>query len=223
MRKFFHYAGNIAVMFLAFVIYTLLEEFYFYPQLIHLRYHIPNQAFVTAVLTVLVMGFLFWLYKKELREVNYWGFNKEPHWDAKRLGIAVIGFFLIFFLGAITLTLVNRGGHDISSNQAALNQLADRNTGLFKIMVGFVGPFCEEIIFRGMFFNTFFTKATRFNKWIGILVCGFLFAYVHDPMITKYIVVYWVLGCVLSWVYLTTKDLRYSMITHMAYNCIGLF
>ena len=57
MRKFFHYAGNIAVMFLAFVIYTLLEEFYFYPQLIHLRYHIRNQAFVTAVLTVLVMGY----------------------------------------------------------------------------------------------------------------------------------------------------------------------
>lgn len=56
----------------------------------------------------------------------------------------------------------------------------------------------------------------------GILVSGFVFAFMHDPALSKFIIVYWVLGCVLGWVYLQTKDLRYSMMTHMAYNLLGV-
>ncbi|MCT7790245.1 MAG: CPBP family glutamic-type intramembrane protease, partial [Lactobacillus crispatus] len=33
--------------------------------------------------------------------------------------------------------------------------------------------------------------------------------------------VYWVLGMVLAWVYMSTKDLRYSILVHMCYNALG--
>lgn len=115
-------------------------------------------------------------------------------------------------------------GHgSISTNQEALDQISKQSGNMFKIMVAFIAPFVEEVIFRGMFFNTFFTKETRMNKWVGIVVSGFVFAYMHDPHITRFILIYWVLGCVLAWVYLRTKDLRYSMLTHILYNSIGLF
>lgn len=217
MKKVLHYAGNIAGMIIAFVLYGILQNFYFYPK----KVQMPMKSVAIALITVVILWFIFWLYKRQLREVNYWQFDQEPHWKWKNFWIAVLGFFLITILGALTLQAVS-GGKSVSTNQEELNQISTQSGGMFKIMVAFIAPFCEEVIFRGMFFNTFFTKATAINKWAGILVSGFIFAYLHDPAITKFILVYWVLGCVLGWVYMQTKDLRYSMMTHMAYNLLGV-
>lgn len=223
MKKILHYSGNLAEAIIALVLYSFLQEFYFYPQKIHQRFDLsePVQVLVTAAATVFVLWLIFWMYKKQLQEVNDWQFNQEPHWQLRKFWRAVIGFFLITILGSIMLLLVSQG-KSVSANQAALDKIQVNSGNLFKIMVAFVAPFCEEVIFRGMFFNTFFTKATRINKWLGILVSGFLFAYMHDAGFSKFILVYWVLGCVLSWVYMSTKDLRYSMLTHMAYNLLGV-
>lgn len=222
MKKVIHYLINIGGAILALFFDGVLQIFYFWPKKFHQRFHLPlqTQAIVTALLTVIILWFIFWLYKKQLAENNDWGFNKRPHWDVHRFLITIVGFFLITILGTLTLLAVSQG-KTTSANQQSLNAIAKQSGNLYAIMVCFIAPFCEEVIFRGMFFNTFFTKATTFNKWAGILVSGFLFAYMHDPRITKFIVVYWVLGCVLAWVYMTTKDLRYSMITHMCYNSLG--
>lgn len=217
MKRIFHYLGNIAAMILAFFLYGFLQLMYFEPK----RFHIPYKGTVFALATVIGLAFIFWLYKLQLRQVNDWGFNEDPHWDGRRVGVAIIDFFLITILGAAMLRIVGSTGSTVSTNQRELDQISRQSGNLFKIMVVFIAPFCEETIFRGMFFNTFFTKATTFNKWAGILVSGFIFAYMHDPRITKFILVYWVLGCVLAWVYMTTKDLRYSMLTHMCYNALG--
>lgn len=222
MKKTFHYVGNIAGMIIAFFLYGILQKMYFYPKQIQQRFHLPMPSFIYALLTVLVLAVIFWIYKKQLKEENDWGFNEEPHWDWRRILISVIGFFLITFLGAAMLQIVGSNGKTVSNNQEVLNRISMQSGSLFKIMVAFIAPFCEETIFRGMFFNTFFTKATSFNKWVGIIVSGFIFAFMHDPQISKFILVYWVLGCVLGWVYMTTKDLRYSMITHMCYNALGV-
>lgn len=222
MKKIFHYGGNIAEAVIALFLYGILQDFYFFPKQIKQRYHLPLsiQEFATALVTVAVIWFIFWMYKKQLQSVNDWGFNERPHWSARRIMIFLAGFILITVLGGIMLQLVSQG-KTVSTNQENLDQLSKQSGKLFEIMVCFVAPACEEVIFRGMFFNTFFTKATRFNKWAGILVSGFLFAYMHDPGFTKFIYVYWVLGCVLGWVYMSTKDLRYSILTHMCYNSLG--
>lgn len=217
MKKVLHYAGNIAGMIIAFVLYGILQNFYFFPK----KVHMPMKSVSIALITVIVLWLIFWLYTRQLKDVNNWGFNQAPHWKWSKFFIAVLGFFLITILGAAALQAVS-GGKSVSSNQEELNQISMQSGGMFKIMVAFIAPFCEEVIFRGMFFNTFFTKATTFNKWAGIIVSGFIFAYLHDPGITKFIIVYWVLGCVLGWVYMQTKDLRYSMMTHMAYNLLGV-
>lgn len=222
MKKVFFYLGNLAQAVIALFLYGILQNFYFFPAIIHQKYHLSEQiqVLITALLTVFVLWLIFWMYKRQLKEVNNWGFNQEPHWQLKKIGTAIIGFFLIWFLGVLTLQLVSQG-KSISTNQQVLNKIELQSGNLFKIMVAFIAPFCEETVFRGMFFNTFFTKATSFNKWIGILVSGLLFAYMHDPAFSKFIFVYWTLGSVLAWVYIKTKDLRYSILVHMAYNAIG--
>ena len=215
MRKFWHYLGNIAGIIVALILYSRLEIFYFAPQRIHLG---NLRVIVTALVTVAILFVIFYLYRSQLREGNYWGFNESPHWDMRRIGIAAIGFVLITIGSIVMLNIVGGG---VSENQQALNRIQQQNTGMFKILVVFIAPFCEETIFRGMFFNIFFTKPTRLNKWLGIVTSGFLFGYMHDPMLSRFIFVYWVLGIVLAWVYTTTKDLRYSMLVHMCYNALG--
>lgn len=215
MKKFWHYLGNIAGAVLALALYLELQVFYFYPQRLRLG---QMRAIITALVTVIVLFVIFYLYKRQLREYNDWGFNETPHWDMRRVGIAMIGFVLIIVVSIVMLNLVGRG---VSNNQQALDKIELNSKGLFKIMVVFIAPFCEEVIFRGMFFNIFFTKANTRNKWAGIIVSGFLFAYLHDPMLSKFVFVYWGLGMVLAWVYMKTKDLRYSMLVHMCYNALG--
>lgn len=224
MRKFGHYLANIAGIVLAFCLYGVLQSLYFFPKRVMLRYHLRSSSFtiVLALASVLILGLILWLYKKQLQAVNNWGFNQAPHWQGRKLGVALIGFILIALLGNAILRLVSSSGSTVSQNQLELEQLAKQSGQLFKILVVFIAPVCEETIFRGMFFNTFFTKATPFNKWAGIVVSGFVFAYMHDPRITKFILVYWVLGCCLAWVYMQTKDLRYSILTHMCYNALSL-
>ncbi|MDF7639831.1 type II CAAX endopeptidase family protein [Lactobacillus sp. ESL0791] len=225
MRQFLHYFWNIACMVVAFFAYSFLQSFYFYPQRIKLRLHLNTweQAVLTALITVIILFLVFWLYKRQLAETNDWGFNRRPHWDGTRLIIAVIGVLLILLLNFVLSFFIVAGtGKTTSANQQALNQIAMQDNYMFKLMVAIIAPFCEETIFRGMFFNTFFTKNTKANKWLGIIVSGFLFAYLHDRAFSPYILVYWSMGCVLGWVYMSTKDLRYSMLTHMIYNSLGM-
>lgn len=215
MRKIGHYLGNIAGAILAFALYITLQLFYFTPQRIHLG---NMRVFVTALVTVIILFVIAYLYRGQLKENNLWGFNESPHWDSSRVLTALIGFVLIIVSSAMMLKFVGGG---VSENQESLNKIAEHNEGLFRIMVVFIAPFCEELIFRGMFFNIFFTKPTKINKWLGIAASGFLFAYMHDPTFSKFILVYWVLGIILAWVYMQTKDIRYPMLVHMCYNGMG--
>lgn len=215
MKKLGHYLGNIAEAVLAFVLYAELEILYFRPQQFDLG---RSRVFVTALATMLVLYLISYIYRRQLRKENDWGFDQTPHWDMHRLGIAMIGFVLIIVGSIVMLNLVGGG---VSANQQSLDRIAEHNASLFKILVVFIAPFCEEHIFRGMFFNIFFTQKSTSNKWLGIVASGFLFAYLHDPALSKYIFVYWVLGMVLAWVYMSTKDLRYSILVHMCYNALG--
>ena len=70
MRKFWHYLGNIAGIIVALILYSRLEIFYFAPQRIHLG---NLRVIVTALVTVAILFVIFYLYRSQLRERNYWG------------------------------------------------------------------------------------------------------------------------------------------------------
>lgn len=200
----------------AFIIYSCVEALYMRPDLLHMA-AVPTGAIV-ALATVGGLIFIIWLYRRQLKRANDCFFNSKPHWRWSNLGLALCGFAMII---AVQFLFIRLSGGGVSQNQAELNKYTAQSS-IFKILIGLVAPIYEELIFRGMFFNIFFTKEKPANKWLGIVVCGLVFGLAHDPTFTKYIIVYWALGCILSWVYLQTKDLRYSMIAHMLNNLIGL-
>ncbi|WEV43635.1 type II CAAX endopeptidase family protein [Lactobacillus sp. ESL0684] len=223
MRRFFYFLGNIACMILAFVGYSFLQVFYFFPKQIQKKLPLTNGSllFVTVIVTIIILGLLFYLYSKQLQEDNDWEFNERPHWDGRRITIALFGIVLAFIVSITLQAAVGLTNGKTSANQAELNQISKQAGLSYLLMVCLVAPICEEVIFRGMFFNLFdliFDHETPVSKWLGIITAGFIFGYMHDPQITKAILVYWALGCVLSWVYIRTKDLRYSILTHIGYN-----
>ena len=108
-----------------------------------------------------------------------------------------------------------------SANQKAIDQLAKGTDWHFIVFIIFLAPMFEEIILRGQFFNIAFTKENKLNYWLGIVINGLFFAWLHDPNFSIHIITYWVMGAILATTYLNTKDLRYSFVTHMLNNTIA--
>lgn len=223
MKKLFLLLGNIAAFIIAIVMYGIVQEFYFYPHNMMKILHANKNVFMVVTIAVTASIFLieFSFYCKQLKIKNAWGFNQKPNWKLSNFAIALLGVILLVITSAVTQYLLNIGLNTTSTNQSALNIISRQAGGFYIPMVTIVAPIFEETIFRGLFFNIFFAEKTRLNKWVGILLSGFLFGFVHDPRFTKFVVVYWALGCILSWVYMTTKNLRYSIISHMLFNSIG--
>lgn len=216
MKKIGHYLFYLMEIVVVFALYNTLQYFYFYPNIFDFG---QVESFILALSTVLVFWMAFLLYKGQLEDKNEWGFNEAPHWRWHKVLVAFAGFFLMQLLYIVIMSAIGGG---ISQNQQNLNDLQETAGPTYKIMVAAIAPICEETIFRGMFFNLFFSHASQLNKWIGILASGFFFAFAHNPFWSPYLIVYWMMGSVLAWVYMTTKDLRYSMMTHIMWNLLSL-
>ena len=214
MKTFLRFLGNIATVIIAFVLYTLLQLGYAQKK-VNLLF-----AVILAVLTVAVIYWMYWIYKRELKQENDWFFNAKPHWDARRVIISVAAFFALVIFQVAYIKLV--GGNTVSQNQAELDEVRKVASPMFNILLIVVGPICEEFIFTALFFNTFFPADNTLNKWVGIVASGFVFAYGHDPMFSKFIYLYWVMGMILAWTYVETKDIRYSILTHMLNNLLSI-
>ncbi|WP_297815423.1 type II CAAX endopeptidase family protein [uncultured Lactobacillus sp.] len=217
MRRFLRLLGNLGIMILAFIAYALVQGLYVVPAKMKIT---PWHGLIIALITVLVIWGMFWVYKYQLSKENDWFFNAKPHWSGRRILIAFGAFFLIMIAQVCFIKLW--GTHVTSDNQAALEAIQSKANPIFDLLIVIVAPICEEIIFRGMFFNTFFPNENKTAKIAGIISSGFIFALCHDPNLSKFIFLYWVMGSVLAWTYVTTKDLRYSILAHMLNNLMGV-
>ena len=223
MKKFFYFLGNLITIVFAFILYTIVQQFYFYPYKLRKSLGLGNIPFVvlTAIITIIALLLVFYFYCLQLRRSNEQNYNSKPHWQIRKVLLSLLGAIMLIFVSATIQLALGFNTNQTSTNQNLLDQISYQAGYFFPVMVIIVGPIFEEIIFRGLFFNTFFNKNTSSNKWLGILLSGLIFGYAHDPGLTKYLLVYWALGCVLAWVYTTSKDLRYSILSHMIFNSLG--
>ena len=223
MKKFFYFLGNVITIIASFIIYSVVQQFYFYPYRLRRKLHLGNISFIllTMIITAIALLILFYLYLLQLKHRNERNYNSRPHWQFKKILLSLLGVIMLIIVSATIQLALGFNSDQTSTNQNLLDQFSHQAGNFFPVMVIFIGPVFEEFIFRGFFFNTFFYKNSNLNKWLGILFSGLIFGYVHDPGLTKYILVYWALGCVLAWVYTSTRDLRYSMLSHMIFNALG--
>ena len=118
----------------------------------------------------------------------------------------MIGVFSATFMNML---LFKVGGSGTSSNMSLW---------LVVLSTGFIGPIMEELLFRYIYIN----KLLKFNdENTSIMISTFVFAILHG---TLYNMIYaFVLGLILSKIYLKYKNIKASMLVHISANLIVIF
>lgn len=135
------------------------------------------------------------------------------------------GYLMIIGAGVVSVLLqyVFVGGVQTATNQQALEKMASAGGAnlVFVILLAVVvAPLVEELIFRGIVLNYFFKDGPW---WLNVVISGVLFGYFHvfqDFQIFA-LIQYSLMGVALAVVYKKTKQIQYSMMTHMLNNAIA--
>ncbi len=218
MKKLLPYIINSGILLIAFGLYSVLQSIYILPKNMTDRSFAISAAWILLV-TVLMIGAMWWVYKFELKQDNPFRFDEKPHFRGKNIVITVVGFFaLIAFQIAVSPLM----GNQQPENEQTLNQIVTQVNPLFKLLIVFVGPVVEELIFRGFLFNIILKQDKRWAKILAVILGGLLFGLMHEPSFSVYLIVYWGMGIILSGVYVWTKDLRYSIVVHILNNSLSM-
>ncbi|GAX04838.1 hypothetical protein IWT25_00132 [Secundilactobacillus pentosiphilus] len=158
-----------------------------------------------------------WLYQRQLKRYNprrlgHWAFNRH------RIGQLVMFFMLMLAVQVGWSQLIIHHLLPIPSNQSALNGQI-RQLPFWNMAYGVaIAPVFEEYLFRGFFFNFFFSKNSLTSNVLGVLVSGLIFGYLHTMSFSVTTLFYASLGWVLAGAYLYFKDIRYSIALHFLNN-----
>lgn len=182
------------------------------------------QSVSIATMHLPVTIFIFWWIPRQRLPVGEALGLQKPVWKLSSLLSGSKGYLLSLPLTAIAglLTALGLNWLDLDfSPQLAVSSLKNLSSplevGIIVLLIGFLGPFCEEVLFRGVLFPLFRKKMS-----IGLanLLQSLLFALVHlhFPGFLPLLV----LSLVLGWVYQATRDLMAAFWMHAIFNCMTL-
>ena len=108
-----------------------------------------------------------------------------------------------------------------SSNQISLNETIEmigrQELPYFLLIVCFIGPIAEELIYRGVLMTTFFKN----SPWYGdVLLSAIIFGYIHINFALTPLAffIYASGGLILALLYRMTKNLYYPILVHILIN-----
>lgn len=136
----------------------------------------------------------------------------------------IAGGYLAILIGGGLLSNLNRViNHQTqtANNQAILNTM--HSSTLVEMLICFsavcLTPFAEELIFRGVFMNLFFSERLY---WLPIVSSGLVFTLAHASTNLISYLIYFYMGCVFAYVYRSTGNLSNSIGIHMLNNLISM-
>ena len=97
------------------------------------------------------------------------------------------------------------------------NMIISGSQALQILCVGIVGPFAEEVLFRGLILGGL---SRTCNKWLAIIASAIVFGVVHGHPIG--IIYATCLGLLLGWIYLKTGSLISVTLFHIIYNLLSV-
>lgn len=106
----------------------------------------------------------------------------------------------------------------LPENQIYLNRLDASAPLFFSLSTIIYAPSIEELVFRGFFFQLFFSATTPLNKFLQVFVSGIIFGLAHQFAFDWNLLIYCSLGWILGAIYLYTKNLSYSIVVHSLIN-----
>ena len=98
------------------------------------------------------------------------------------------------------------------------NEVIEVNKILLFISSGILGPILEELLFR----KKLLTELLKFNnKYVALLLSSFIFSFLHNGVVTM--IYAFILGIVFGLFYIKYKNIKLTILMHMAANIIVIY
>lgn len=160
---------------------------------------------------------LFFMYKKEIKKEFIDFKNNFGKYSDIALKYWILGFIAMFFSNII---ITNMAPVKIAPNEQGIQEIIGAIPFISIIVIGFIAPFSEEIIFRKSF------KDAIKTKWVFIFISGIVFGLLH--VISQinsiydflYVIPYSSLGIAFSIIYYKSNNIFSSIFAHSLHNTI---
>lgn len=182
---------------------------------------INSTLYVTLIgdLTAAMILYLFYRKDQMHRKEGFSGTGKAFVWAPPVIWFSVI--ILAIATGQFLNDLIN-GLHlnDLFTGYSEVSEQAfsGQPVGLMILVVGIIGPICEELMFRGIVFH-------RLKDWVkpqaAIVISALLFGIYHGNVVQFFYAT--CMGAMLAVIYDKTGTLWISIVAHIAANLWSLF
>ncbi|MBU0648033.1 CPBP family intramembrane metalloprotease [Patescibacteria group bacterium] len=174
---------------------------------------------VELILAVIVIAVVYFLIIKRYHlDWQNFGFRQLP--ISKTLGYIVLTFIITFgcWIAIVPFILILFPNINLTESQEIFQS---DMTLLAEIMLIFyatiIGPFIEEITFRGVLLPAI---SLKFNPLVGIIISTLIWSLLHFQI--NVIIFTFIFGSILSYVVFKTKSLWPSYIAHVIKNLIAV-
>ncbi|WP_261089049.1 CPBP family intramembrane glutamic endopeptidase [Streptococcus mitis] len=128
----------------------------------------------------------------------------------------LLGYIILYMSDFLFSYLLSPPSNQISLNET-VEMMGRQELPYFLLMVCFIGPIAEELIYRGVLMITFFKN----SPWYGdVLLSAIIFGYIHiDFALTPLaFFIYASGGVILALLYRKTHSLYYPILLHILIN-----
>lgn len=200
-----------------------VEEIKEFSQRIDIRFWINIAAYLSIAVALALI-----LWKRGWKEIFHsFKKGKSYMWAGIGFGIILTANFIYNLIVNIIFMATGFKAPEVNANEAALRSMLDVNLPVFFLIIGFIGPFVEEMAYRvGLF-----SFLSRTKRWIAYVVSGLVFGLIHyswdfssaEVIITELVNIptYIGAGLVMAFVY-EKGGFAGSYLTHVSNNVFSI-
>lgn len=191
---------NIMLPLILFCIYIILG--------VALNVHIMSPILTTCVLNLVVI--ILWVFVKKRESFSSPISETLDKQSLYKFGAIAI---LLWIFGQCAGYWFYKNG--FASGFNVYSDTLDSNVALSLVLTLLLAPMAEEIIFRGLIFDSWLYYM---NKWTALICQSLLFSLAHGTMV--HLIPTFVFSLFQGVLYMRTKKLMYCVIVHMIYNTL---
>lgn len=222
--------GNKIINILIIIVLTIMIQIPAAMSIIALPFSLKINDWYTIALSMLILGLALFIVWAIRSYYLYRTYENQCHKMSMKDVFKNIGFFFLAIICSITsnaLMFIFIGDSDTKNEKVideSLDSLMDKShlphlsiVLVTIICLCFIGPYLEELVFRGIFKETLFMKS-RF--WLPLIISSVTFSSLHLSTNIFSFGLYFLMGCVLYVAYDIRRNIKDSMMVHMLNNSI---
>ena len=137
-------------------------------------------------------------------------------WQPRYFIYLLLGYVILYMSDFLLSYFIPSSSNQISLNET-IEMMGRQELPYFLLIVCFIGPIAEELIYRGVLMTTFFKN----SPWYGdVLLSAIIFGYIHINFALTPLAffIYASGGLIFALLYRMTKSLYYPMVVHIFIN-----